>query len=106
MRGFKPIDVVFCLDVPHVRKIGLRGMLGAGVGGQKGLWCMGLAWREICILARWATTPSKGFYFPFLNWHLCANHPLCIAKICSCAIHFFSPLQVKNKPCGGVQNMR
>jgi hypothetical protein len=46
--------------------------------------------REVCILALKTTTPSKGF--------LCLKASTKLAYIVSYCI-YFSPLQVKNKPC-------
>ncbi len=57
---------VFCLlNVPHVWKwhcgtgVGAKGLAGEGQSNHS----MGLVWREVCILAQKATTPSNGFIF-------------------------------------------
>ncbi len=56
-----------------------------GKGGARGLvdegqliHNMGLKWRwrEVCILAQWATTPSKGYLFFRSKHHTCANNSL------------------------------
>ncbi len=74
--------------------------------GAKSFWemgqlilSMGLVKMEVCILAQRTTTLSKGF-FSNITTHVlpCIVY---VVNMLSCAVHIYSPLQVKNKPRDG-----
>ncbi len=79
-------------------RVGANGL----VGEEQPVHSMGLVLREIRILAQRSTSPSKGlFYFTLI-----ITHVQIIYCICCKYFLFIFPLQVKIKPCEGIQNMR
>jgi hypothetical protein len=88
----------------------LRGITGAGVGGQKlggnGVVSisMGLVWREVHILAQRAATPNKWF-FSFITVQVLLSI-LCEINMLPCAIIIFLLCRLKIKHVMEIQNMR
>jgi hypothetical protein len=70
---------------------------GEGVAWEEGvqlIGSMGLVWREACICAQIATSPSKGFVF-FMKLPLLLSTVVHI--VLYSIVYIFSLLQVKNK---------
>ncbi len=95
------MDVIFRLLKVPCGKMGLRGVLGAGMGAKgvvkdQSVHSMGLVWREFCILAQW------GFLFCFVTTHVLFIHFI----YCKDApVLHFSPLQVKVNHVMELRNM-
>ncbi len=88
-------------------KWGLVECLGYGqgskglVGKRQLIHSMGLVWRDSSHPCTKSYLPKRRpFHFCF-NRHTCANNSLNMLKICFLFYSYFSPLQVKNKPCDG-----
>ncbi len=87
-------------------EIGFSGVFGVGVGVKRacGKGAVDSQYGTdviVCILAQRATFPREGLFIFCFNRHTCANNPLNMLKICFLCYSYFSPLQVKNKPCDG-----